>query len=177
VTEPSNAEFVRQLTDCQPWLRAFVRAILLAPGDVDEVVQRTNVVLWQKADCFEPGTSFRAWASQVARLEVLAYTRQQGEDRHSFNADLVQNLADEAGRQLAAPDDMRAALRQCLGNLSEGHRKLIQDRYAKDGSVKDIADREGKTPDAISAMLYRIKQLLLKCIRGKLATDLGGSHV
>ena len=103
--EPANEEFIRHLTECQPWLRAFVRAILLAPSDVDEIVQRTNVVLWRKADRFELGTDFRAWASQVARLEVLAYTREQAKDRHAFSPELVQSLADEASQQLTTADE------------------------------------------------------------------------
>mgnify|MGYP000113776971 CR=1 FL=1 len=29
---------------------------------VDDVLQETNVVLWEKRATFEPGTNFRAWA-------------------------------------------------------------------------------------------------------------------
>jgi len=177
MTDSSNDEFIRLLTECQPWLRALVRAILLSPGDVDEVVQRTNVVLWRKADCFEPGTNFRAWASQVARLEVLAYTREQGKDRHAFNAELVHRLADEAESQLSISNDMRAALRKCMEKLDGSQRKLIQDRYAENGCVKEIADRAGNTPDAISAKLYRIKRTLMKCIEARLKVERGGAHV
>jgi hypothetical protein len=35
--ETANEESIRHLTECQPWLRAFVRAILLVPGDADEI--------------------------------------------------------------------------------------------------------------------------------------------
>jgi len=169
-------EFIRHLTDSQPWLRAFVRVLLPVAGDVDEVVQRVNVVLWQKADRFQPGTNFRAWAAQVARLESLAYCRERKNDRHAFSVELVQSLAENAERQLAASEEMRVALRTCLKDLRATHRELIKDRYAEDGSVNDIADRTGRTPDAVSAMLYRIKKTLLKCIRGRLALDRGGAH-
>jgi RNA polymerase sigma-70 factor, ECF subfamily len=170
-------EFIRHLTDSQPWLRAFVRALLPVAGDVDEVVQRVNVVLWQKADRFEPGTNFRAWAAQVARFEALAYCRERKNDRHAFSVELVQSLAENAERQLAASEEMRVALRKCLDELRTSHREVIKDRYSEDGSVNDIADRTGRTPDAVSAMIYRIKKILLKCIRGRITAEQGGAHV
>jgi RNA polymerase sigma-70 factor (ECF subfamily) len=176
MSQPVDAEFVRELTNAQPWLRAFARVLLLNPDDADEVVQRTNMVLWQKAGHFEKGTNFRAWAAQVARLEILAYRREGRRDRLVFSDRLAQTLTDEVEQQLQASDYMPKALQACLSELRPAHRQLIAERYAAGGSVREIAGRQGRTADAVSAMLYRIRNALQKCIRRRLAIEQGGSH-
>lgn len=110
-------------------------------GDVDEVVQRVNIVAWRKAHAFEEGTNFRAWVSRIARFEVLAFARECGRDRHTFSVDFVHSLADEAERQLRASDEQRTALRKCMGRLGASQQELLRDRYGKNASVKEIAKR------------------------------------
>ena len=68
-----NMEFVRLLTGQQRQLYLYIIALLPNPTDVDDVLQATNMVLWSKADEFEPGSDFGAWARRVAHFEVLAF--------------------------------------------------------------------------------------------------------
>ncbi|MCH9001552.1 MAG: hypothetical protein IIC02_03175, partial [Planctomycetes bacterium] len=76
-----NEQFVRELTANQSRLLAYVLTLLPDYEAAQDVAQNTNVVLWRKADTFREGTQFMTWACQVARLEVLAYFRDQGRDR------------------------------------------------------------------------------------------------
>ena len=62
-------EVVQQIARHQSRLRAFVRCLLVRSSDVDDLLQQVNVVLWEKADEFQPGTDFGAWASQIARFK------------------------------------------------------------------------------------------------------------
>ena len=171
-----DADFVRHLTGCQHWLRAFIRALVPSAEQTDEVLQRTNLVMWKKAHEFTKGTNFRGWACQVARYEVMAFRKEQYRDRHVFSDQLSYLLADEAERHFGVVTDLRDFLRGCLTELSPKHRQLVAERYAPDGSVQSLAEREGRSPDAISAMLYRIRNSLLKCVRRKMALRQGGLH-
>ena len=70
---PSSAEFVGLLTLHQADLWAFI--ITLMPGDseVADVLQKTNLVLWNEQKKFKKGTNFLAWSFTIARFEVLTH--------------------------------------------------------------------------------------------------------
>jgi RNA polymerase sigma-70 factor, ECF subfamily len=161
--EPSE-QFVRQLTDYQSRLRAYVLAILGNPDAVGDVLQDTNVVLWRKASQFVEGTDFGAWARSVAYFEVLAYRKRRNHDRHVFDDDLLREVADEAAKQTDALDAELVTLQHCVERLSQLDQRLIQARYAPGGSVKELARLRGKSAGAISLALYRIRNELAECI-------------
>ncbi len=163
-----DAKFVKDLTDCQHWLRAFVRTLVWDADDADDVLQRTNLVLWEKADTFREGTSFTAWACQVARFEVMAFRKEHARDRHQFSSELVGVLAQDASEHVAIAEDLRDYLASCLEEKSPEQRKLLHARYANNESVQIIAEREGRTPAAVSTAIYRLRQSLMKCIRRRI---------
>ncbi len=160
-----QGEFVQQLTGSQDWLRAFVRALVIESHAADDVLQRVNLVLWQKADEFTPGTNFRAWACRVARFEALAFHQERRRDRHLFRESLIEKLASDAEQELSELSDYRERLTHCLQKLTPEQRALVAERYSDTGSVQQIAAREGRTADAVSASLYRIRRLLWNCLK------------
>ena len=48
-----SAEFAVQMTKCQRKLHAFIVSLVWNPADADDVLQETNLVLWQKAAEFD----------------------------------------------------------------------------------------------------------------------------
>jgi RNA polymerase sigma-70 factor (ECF subfamily) len=60
------------------------------------------------------------------------------------------------------------ALESCLEALPTNHHQLLKERYAPRGSVEKIAASRNKTPTAISCLLYRIRTVLVECIKRKL---------
>ena len=167
----ANAEFVHLLTSSQDWLRAFVRTLMPRVDEAEDVLQRTNLVLWSKADQFAPDTNFRGWACQVARYEVLAYRKEQRRDRHVFGDVLLGLLADEAEERLSAAGDPRDHLENCLERLPAVQHRLILERYREGGSVQQIARRDGRSAESISAKLYRIRKTLLDCLQRQMSRD------
>ena len=64
-------EFVSLLTASQRRLYAFICTLVIDRTDADEVLQETNLALWEQAERFEAGTDFVAWACRVAHYKVL----------------------------------------------------------------------------------------------------------
>ena len=58
----SQEQFVRNLTDCQPRLYAFILSLLPNRDDASDVLQDTNLVIWRRSAEFTDGTNFVAWA-------------------------------------------------------------------------------------------------------------------
>jgi RNA polymerase sigma-70 factor, ECF subfamily len=168
--EPSE-QFVRQLSDHQSQLYAYILAILGNPDAVADVFQDTNVTLWRKAHEFTEGSDFSAWAKQVAYFEVLAYRKRRSRERHVFDSELLREVADEADRQTDTIDAELAMLHRCIERLSQVDQALIRGRYAQGGSVVALAKLRGKSANAISLALHRIRRELADCIKESLGRE------
>ena len=92
-------------------------------------------------------------------------------ERLLFNDELVDLLADELPTATADIDIRQLALRGCLADLSSEQRELILRRYGPGASVQRLAAELKRTVGVISQTLYRIRQTLMQCIRGKLAAE------
>jgi RNA polymerase sigma-70 factor (ECF subfamily) len=165
------SEIVALIARHQSRLRGLVRCLLVRASDVEDVLQEVNSVLWEKADEFESGSDFWAWASQVARFKALNHLRKYHRDRLIFDDKLLSELADIANERLARIDLRRDALESCLNALPPPQRQLIDLRYASGHAIDSIAEIIGRPQASIRQTLYRVRQALLSCIESKLQSD------
>jgi RNA polymerase sigma-70 factor (ECF subfamily) len=157
-------DFIIQLTAVQPSLWAYVFSLLPDHGSAQDVMQETNLTLWRKADDYQPGTSFFSWACQVAYFHVLSHRRRVRRDRLVFGEEVLAYLAERQAERATEISDRLLALRGCLEKLPEASRRLLEDRYAPGGSVKNLAQTDQRSVAAVSQVLYRIREKLLRCI-------------
>lgn len=157
-------DFIRGLTSLQQSIYAYVCTQLVDRGAVDDVFQNANLALWRKFDAGEEIRDLRAFAYSVARYEVLGYLKTQQRERLRFDDELLGMVADESIEHAARFDTQRDVLADCLRELPEHSRRLIEQRYRADGSVKEIARQMGRSAAAVSQSLYRIRNLLTECI-------------
>ena len=170
MSEAFQKVIVQEIARCQTRLRAFVRCLLVRSDDVDDVLQDINAILWEKADEFEPGTDFWAWASQIARFKVLNQVRKYGRERLVFDVAAVDRLADVAQQRLQELDSRREALEGCLNKLAPPQRQLIDLRYVDGHAIDRIAETVGRSAGAVRQTLYRIRAVLLECIQRQLSS-------
>lgn len=166
-------EFVILLTTAQPSLYACILALLPDRSAARDLLQETNLTLWRKADDFEAGTNFLAWACRIARYHILNYRRKAQKDRLVFDDTLFAELADRQAARVEEFDFRGEALRSCLEKLPFAQRELVEGRYARGGSVQRLAEAQGKSAGAISQTLYRLRETLLNCVRQTLAAEGG----
>jgi RNA polymerase sigma-70 factor (ECF subfamily) len=169
----ATAEFVGQVTRCQRQLYAFIYSLVRHPADAEDILQECNLVLWRKADEFQPGTDFMAWAWRIAQLQVLAFRKKQARTREHFDDALIAQLADQAQQRLEHFDLRQQALLECLQQLRPEQRALLARRYEPGGSVNDMARASGRSPKAVSEALRRIREALMRCIERRLALEGG----
>jgi RNA polymerase sigma-70 factor (ECF subfamily) len=165
------AEFVQLLTSSQRRLYLHILTFLPNPVDAEEVLQEANVVLWSKADDFQPGTNFIAWARSVAYFEVLAFRKRGTRDRLSFTTELMETLAEESLANEAGQEQRRVALSKCLEKLADRDRSLITNRYVAGGNVQAMADELRRPVSSIYRSLERIRLALLQCIQRTVAGE------
>lgn len=171
---PSSVPSLRYLelvTQSQRTLYAVLWSLLRNAHDVDDVLQETNAVLWQKAGEFDETREFLPWALRIAQFQVLAFRKRQQRTRLVFDDQLVQTLVDEYLVNAQQVEPRRRALNECLQKLPDEHRTLVMRRYEPGGSVNDMAAEQGRSPKAVSEMLRRIRAALLECIQRTLARE------
>lgn len=158
-------EFVKLLTSCQSGLYACILSLMPDRVTSQDILQETNLTLWHKADEFEEGTNFMAWASRIARYHVLNFRRAKNRDQLVFDEELFRTLCERQAISIEdTPGSHAEALRECLKKLPKEHHALIEERYAPQGAVSRIAESRGQSVGAVSQMLYRIRESILNCV-------------
>lgn len=167
-----SAEFIAQITRAQRPLYAFVLSLVWHPTEADDVLQETNLVLWEKAEEFDVSRPFLPWAMRFAQLQAMAWLKKkQRQQRVALDNGLIVLLADEAASETSAFEARQHALANCLQKLSSAQRVLIARRYEPQASVNAMAESLGITPKALSDRLRRIRQALLECIQKTVAKE------
>lgn len=166
--EPPDREFVYQLTECQNSLFGYLFTLLGDESDARDVLQETNLVLWRKISEFEPGSNFVAWARKCAYFQTLAFLRDRKRDRHLFDDDLLALFAGEDTNSAHDKNERWLALRDCLAQLPDRQRQMIDRRYRDEIPVQKLAAEFGKKESAMKMTLMRIREALHSCIESKL---------
>jgi RNA polymerase sigma-70 factor, ECF subfamily len=166
----SQAEFVRLLTQHSSQLFGFILALTANRADAEDVFQNTSVVLWEKFDAFEPGTSFYAWACRIAYFEAL-YQRRKTKRMKTISDEAWHALANHALAVSDAPDAGEQALADCLEKLPAADRDILEKKYYAKLSVAEIAAACSKSVHSIYRTLSRVHDQLLQCVRRKLTTE------
>ena len=161
----SHDSFLRLYVECEESLRGFVRSLLPTLEDAREVMQNTAAVLWKKYDQLDDPKNFRRWAFGVARFEVLSYRRDKARDRHIFGEELIIQLAQDSEKIEVDSDREIKALQSCLAKLPPKHSALVREAYDKDLKIKEIAEREGRTPMSVYKVLHRARMVLADCVK------------
>lgn len=165
----SRERFVANLTGSQDALYTYIFSLLPSEDLARDVLQETNIVLWRKADEFNEQLSFMAWACGIARFQVKARRRNMQRDRLVFDNDLVDSLAVDAERHVADSGTSDRLLNECLDDLPAEHRELIVERYAPGCNTRTLAAKLGRSVNGLGVSLFRIRQMLAKCVERKMA--------
>ena len=174
--ESDSEEFVRLLTEAQGPVYGYIVTLIPDRNRARDLLQETNITLWRKADNFEDGTNFNAWACRVAYFHVLTFRRKMAREKLVFDDDILDYLSERNAHRIAEGGALNRsrALRHCLQKLPDHHRRLVEARYQPGASVQQIAVEENRTVGAISQTLYRIRHNLMICIEKTLAVEQSG---
>ncbi|MFK7909973.1 MAG: sigma-70 family RNA polymerase sigma factor [Akkermansiaceae bacterium] len=165
-----EAVFVGEITRFQTQLRAYIMSLMPGASGAEDVLQETNIVLWEKRAKFERGTNFRAWACAIARLEVKVHRRKMHRlGMTLLDDDLADQLAEPLQSASERPEEHLRALELCMSRLSEPERELIEHRYYSKATLEEFAMRSGRSSETLRNSLYRIRAALRKCVKDKLA--------
>ncbi len=166
-----HSRFLRTFTANEPAIRAYVRRLVPARSDADDVMQDVSVVLWKKYAEFREDGDFRAWSFGVARFEALAWRRDKARDRLVLDEDVVAKLAEETAEAEPQLERQRDALEDCMRKVTPAQRDLLMKAYQPDLQIQEVALKSGRTVPGFYQWLHRVRRMLLDCIRRSLAQN------
>lgn len=106
------------------------------------------------------GAPFAAWLFRIAANAIIDQHKREQRglaDREVSPANEPSALAAETDLQLI---EYRARLFQLVGRLPEAQRLVIRQRFIEQRSIREIAQRLGKTPGAVKQLQFRALQNL-----------------
>jgi RNA polymerase sigma-70 factor (ECF subfamily) len=170
-------EFIELLTGAQSPVFGYIMSLCHDHTRAQDILQETNLTIWRKAEDYEAGTNFTAWACRIAYFHVLNHRRKHSREQLVFDEEVFDYLAERQERRSEDADARLRALRRCVAELPPKQRELIDRRYEPGASVKAIADEDGSTEGAISQALFRIRAALQKCVERRVAAEASGIRI
>ena len=164
-----DQEFVQLLTVHQGPVLAYIRSLLPGFTGANDILQQTNITLWDKKDSFELGTNFKAWAFAIARNHVRDQRKKLKRNGWLvFSDDIAELFAAEVEDDDLDHDDAYRALEVCLSKLRPQDRELVQKRYCESITLEDYARELDRSAGTLKARLFKIRAGLRRCLENQI---------
>ena len=155
------------------WLSAYLMAFTGDRATLEDMVQEVYRIAFEKRDTFEKGAVFGAWLRGIARNVGLQYCRRSRRTPLLDHDDAVEMLdrtaaeSEEASMSPAFAEEKIAILRECMAQLAEPVRRLIDLKYRAGLSLARIAEMAGKKLAAVNVAIFRGREALRMCLERK----------
>ena len=163
--DDDNEAFVELMTRYQGHLYGYALSLTADPEAANDLLQETNVVLWENWREFEPGTNFKAWSFRITHFQFMALRQRRLRDRLYFGDGLVTAIAAEAKELDETYEQRVTSLANCLEQLRPRWREIIRLRYSEGLAVQGMATKIGLSANAISQLLFRARRSLIECVK------------
>ncbi|MBN1669647.1 MAG: sigma-70 family RNA polymerase sigma factor [Kiritimatiellae bacterium] len=148
-----------------------VTAYVRNRAQAEDIVQRAFVKAYFALERYEQGRDFGVWLKTIAKNEVRTALRKGLTHRQKLAGFAEQLELEHAASALE--DDrlarMKRYLEDCLGQLPESSRTILQARYLRESPTALLAEELGRSADAVRQILSRARTSLRVCIEAKAA--------
>lgn len=170
--QPSNdlEAFEEIVREHQAVVRTFLTARLEDPFEAHDLAQEVFLIAWKQIGDLELDRSLRSWLLSVA-ANVLRKHRRKNRATPIGGGDVVLEFLNEQAEKTAdtkLDGPVFDALERCLGELTDGPRRLIEMRYAEGLSIRDIGKQSGGKHSAVTMKLHRLRATLFDCIQRRM---------
>jgi RNA polymerase sigma-70 factor, ECF subfamily len=159
---------VKQALELRPMLVGYAYGLLRHHARAEDAVHEAYLVVMDKYEQFEEGTSLIAWCRTILRYKVAEMVRK--ERRLVPVEQRILDDAVESAFQLTQQDTqsrrydaLAEALEHCVSQLTEEQRALLSACYSERLSYEESAGRFGLRVETVRKRLYRIRAGLRDC--------------
>lgn len=151
-----------------PRLTRFLRNFIRRPGMVEEVLDDTLMVVWDRADRYNGASKVSTWIFAIAYRKGLNARRR--EDEPVQDVDAERRPSDEPGpeRQLGLRQ-VQEVLLNAMSELSADHRTVVDLTYFHDIGYREIAQIMQCPVDTVKTRMFHARRHLKRVLSGQLA--------
>ncbi|MGB7344468.1 MAG: sigma-70 family RNA polymerase sigma factor, partial [Pirellulaceae bacterium] len=166
---------LRAAFDCREELIAYAWSLIGNYSAAEDCVQEAMLVVVNKYEQFQDGTSILAWCRSIVRIETL-----RAKQRYRRERTLAEQVLDDAidaafeefqvSRIREEGNIRRDALGHCIEQLNERGKQVLRARVVDELGYSQIGERLGMTIEAVRKALFRSKRQLRTCVESKVST-------
>jgi RNA polymerase sigma-70 factor (ECF subfamily) len=162
VRERDRRAFEELYRKYQTRLARFVGNLVRQPQIVEEVLDDTLMVVWERAADFKGESKLSTWIFAIAYRKAMKAIRR-------YDAPIEDREAENRASQEVSPEDafgqarLHRVLRDVMNELSPDHRGVVELTYFQDLSYREIAEIMDCPVDTVKTrMFYARRQLKLR---------------
>jgi RNA polymerase sigma-70 factor (ECF subfamily) len=133
-----QADFEALYRIYHPRLQRFLGQMSQRPELVEEALDDTMMVVWQRADSFDGRSKLSTWIFGIAYRKALKALGKQDLPQEDLDADLQADPAPNPEQRLGL-SQVQQQLRRALAELSPDHRAVVELCYFQDMAYGEIA--------------------------------------
>jgi RNA polymerase sigma-70 factor (ECF subfamily) len=137
-----------------PLLRRFVQKRLFRADDVEDIVQQTFLRLHAVRESYRAGEPVRPWLCTIAANLVRDHLRKQ-QRRPEVSFELTRHARFEPRAEPVEMAEPNRALEAALEHLSEITQRIMEEHFAQDRPLVEIARELGENPATVRVRLHR----------------------
>ena len=146
-----------------PLTRFVFKKIGSDPYNADIIVSETFEAAWKGYKTFKHKSSFFTWICRIALNKIADYYRDQINRRSHLIVPTLKQLSQIESKDIKveeklALDEMRSKVNEVLNLLPPEKRKLLQYKYYRDLSYKEISLKMQISLRAVEGKIYRAKK-------------------
>lgn len=159
--------FERFYRDFQPRLTRFLTLMLRRPHLVEEVLNDTMMVVWNKADSYTGKSRVSTWIFTIAYRKGAKALRNLDEPVEDFS--LENRPGTEAAADVAMDRrQMNDRLLKGLASLSPDHRSVVDLTYFQEFDYREIAQIMECPVDTVKTRMFHARRRLKDVLGGEL---------
>lgn len=146
-----------------PLTRFVFKKIGSDPYNADIIVSETFEAAWKGYKTFKHKSSFFTWLCRIALNKIADYYRDQINRRSHLVVPTLKKFSQIESKDIPieekiALDELRNKVNEVLNSLPEDKRRLLQYKFYRDLSYKEISFIMKISPRAVEGKLYRAKK-------------------
>lgn len=165
-------QLIQQFLSDRGHYLGFLRVLTRDADMAEELFQELSLVVIRKIDTYDATRDFGSWIRGIARNLHLNAQKKQRRSRRLlavYDPEIVEAVLnvydDPSGQEAENRSELLQRLRQCIQQLPENHRKLLQGRYEHKHSAEELAELHNRTAASVSTILSRLRSALHDCMR------------
>lgn len=150
----------------RPRLWRFLDRLTRQPAMVEELIDDTMLVVWQRAASFNRQSRLSTWIFAIAYRKALKALKYRDEPVDGDGHDQADN-AEQQPQQACQQRQVQRQLQQVLASLSPEQRAVVTLTYFHDLPYQEIADIVGCPVDTVKTRMFHARHRLQRLLEGQ----------